>query len=233
MLVSEGSPLRRIPFSIDRKRAAFYDSIRFSLEMYDYSYCRLFNSLYRISLAEVDPLKDFPPLVCFQDAWSVVDSLNRTRVLLRHLPGHKAASLPEREIFLRNTNSVENLRNAIQHLDKEILDLIAARQPIWGTLTWYASYDDTRVNGCSCILVAGSIFSREEYRLENPCGKVVTYPVGLISLTAAGQQLNISDTAEDARKLIEGLNRELLQEFGNLPSRGTDLFVKADMRLGD
>ncbi|MDX6379852.1 MAG: hypothetical protein QOI57_876 [Rubrobacteraceae bacterium] len=72
----------------------------------------------------------------------MVDSLQRLRGLLKQMPGSKNKS-PGLQVFLRNTDMVEDLRNMVQHLNHEIDNLVDQNEPVFGTLSWFTVLDPT------------------------------------------------------------------------------------------
>jgi hypothetical protein len=64
------------------------------------------------------------------DAWALVDTLNRLRVLITRLPGLRSKS-PGAQVIVRALKPVEDLRNAVQHMDGEIGPLSATNLPLW------------------------------------------------------------------------------------------------------
>lgn len=67
-------------------------------------------------------------VAAFQDGWAFVDSINRLRRLLDHMPRMPKNS-PRLQVFSRATTGIETLRNAIQHLDEELAQHKGPAQP--------------------------------------------------------------------------------------------------------
>lgn len=103
--------------------------------MADVSRGRLSGLLRRLSTASA-PL-GVAPVEALTDAWSIIDTVNRFRELLRSCPGLKHNAIYE--LFIRNTAIVEELRDSIQHLNNRELQQVAnaALAPL-GTITWIA-----------------------------------------------------------------------------------------------
>src|SRR4051812_48625137 len=108
MLIGKESPFRSLPSVLDKKQLRMFNGIRYSIQMYDVAYRTLVNALATVD-SQDDVPEDFYPSVLLQ-AWSMVDSANRLRLLLRYTPG-----LPKRDphfkVNFRKLEVVENLRN--------------------------------------------------------------------------------------------------------------------------
>src|SRR5215218_10854064 len=99
MLIGEESPLRSLPSALNKRQLRMLNGIRYSIEMYDIAYRSLLHTLTTID-SEQDNQKDdrsraiFPSVLLH--AWSMVDTANRLRELLKHTPG-----LPRRDPHFR------------------------------------------------------------------------------------------------------------------------------------
>lgn len=84
MIISDGSPLRRLPSELDRRQALFLDGIRYSVEMADLAYTRLRQTLFNLAeqRGSGTSLDHWLFVSAVQDAWSLIDSLHRLRGLL-------------------------------------------------------------------------------------------------------------------------------------------------------
>src|SRR3712207_2666245 len=112
---------RPLPSSILRRQVLFFDAIRASVDMTLLAYVRL-----QSTLASGSHHQHSSSILL--DAWSLVDTLNRLRVLVRAMPRlkHSAAVVS----FLGDLEAVEALRNAVQLLDGEIEKLKDTGYPI-------------------------------------------------------------------------------------------------------
>jgi hypothetical protein len=232
MPIRPDSLLRKLPANLDRRQLLFLDGIRIALEMCELSYTRLVRHL--------DDLTSDPPtspgggarlLEAMQEAWSIVDSVHRLRILLQRLPRLKQRR-PWLQAFYRGTASVGDLRNVVQHFDTEIEDLAKQNAPVWGRLTWFTMSDAAASEGHSCIIVLGSFFQRADV-LINPLGRVMHEPLDLVTLSAGTHEACLSDVVRHSLALIEPLERGLaVDEKGDstgLPSGGSDIMLKATL----
>ncbi len=239
MLIEPQSPLRRIPESLDRREALFFDGIRFTVEMMDIAYRRLADTLHEHAQAQNPAFRQSNPMALpFLDAWSIVDSVNRLRRLLDRLPTIKHKQIPEREVFLRGTETVDEFRNRIQHLDTEMTSITESKEPVWGTISWFTSLDSEiggQVQlGRISLMVSGSIFREpQEFKFINPCGQTIIYPVGLITLSSCGLSLCLTEIHQAVLKVIRALEREFEKRFTDLPKAASDLYASVDLTPND
>ena len=73
----------------------------------------------------------------FLHAWSMIDSVHRLRGLVDSLPGlARRNQSPEFRNFMDKAQTVEQFRDAVQHMDTEIPRSAEAGKAVWGTLSW-------------------------------------------------------------------------------------------------
>ena len=229
LIIGEGSPLRRLPANLDRKQMLFLDGIRYSVNMADLAYSRLQQTLYRLSMNQQHYEGfDLDILSAVQDAWSIVDSFHRLRGLIRQTPGFKQKS-PEMRVFMQHTEKVEDLRNAVQHLNHEIDKLVGANQTVWGSVSWFAVSDPSSKSGQIGLLVAGTVVTSEGHPMVNPVGKPLHSLVDLVTLTAYGHSLNLSNAMRHVERRIESLEDQLKDQFAGLPVAGSELLLVATL----
>jgi hypothetical protein len=118
--VSQESELRRVPANVERRTILFLDGVRYSFQAFEISATRLAHTLNHLSHPK-KPGEDLGELISVAtiDAWSIIDAVHRLRELLEQMPGMKK-NTPERQLFLRRTASVEDLRHYFQHFRTEI-----------------------------------------------------------------------------------------------------------------
>jgi hypothetical protein len=135
MIIEDDSPFHQLPAALNRKQTLFLDGIRYSVEMADLAHSRLQAALLQHtqnveSASEGATGEHYLHTAAFQDAWSIVDSLHRLRGLLSQMPGVKQ-NAPPLQVFRRQTDVVEDLRNGVQHLNHHIDALVAQKLPTW------------------------------------------------------------------------------------------------------
>ncbi len=232
MIVSNDSPLRRLPSQLNHKQTLFLDGIRYSIEMADLAHSRLQRTLCALTFdrdSSENHHLDFISSVL--DAWSIVDSVHRLRALLRQAPGIKQKSSGLR-IFLRRTAHIKDLRNSVQHLNRQIDAMVNQRLPVWGLLSWVA-IDPHGGTGCCCSLIPGTLFPSKGHPLVNPAGKNILVPIDLITLKASGHSVCLSDVMKAVQLLARSAEQELTEQFKNLPRPGADLLICLRVAFSD
>ncbi len=236
MLVSKESPLRKIPYALNRREALFIDGIRFTFEMIDVAYVRLLYILEQITIDE--PFRKAHPMAeAFMEAWSIIDSIHRLRCLINQIPGIKQKELPHRKIFLNKTKDIEEFRHTIQHLNNDIAKLADQNEPAWGTLSWFTITDlfegeggsgnsfQGIKSGCNCLMISGSVVVGKPYKTTLPTEMTFKEKVNLITLKSGGRSLSISDIFEYVKELKEALELYIQRKFKELPDAKTDIYV--------
>jgi hypothetical protein len=239
MLISEQSPLRRIPQSLAPKQIIFYDGLRLTIETLDVAYYRLEANLINIATEEKQPLRGSAMAVALLDAWSIVDSTNRLRNFMEYLPSITKitkSELPERIIFLKDTKIVVRLRNQIQHLEKDLEILAQTDEPVLGTLGWFAiqATEGDRIKTGRCnLLISGTLPPKQRTdSFVNPAGKTFHRGAGLVTLSSLGLSLCITDIIEQVGQMVVGLEREMVKRFE--PSEAvTDVYMRLGVEFGD
>jgi hypothetical protein len=213
VIIDNDSPFRRIPVKTNRKQILFYDGIRYPVEMADLAHDRLRETLYEITQSSTtEPgADDFDYTSAILDAWSIVDSIHRLRSLLYQVPGLKQNS-PALRLFMKKTVEIDNLRNAVQHLNQQIHKIVDLDLPVWGALSWAAMLDSELKSIWSCTLVAGAWFQRKD-PLVNPLGKMFHPPVDLITLDASGCSVCLSEVVRNVEPLVRSLEEVLNEQF--------------------
>lgn len=231
VIIDNNSPFRRVPIQTNRKQILFYDGIRYSVEMADLAHLRLRETLYEIALnttAATAPEADsFDHAAAVLDAWSIVDLIHRLRDLLYQAPGIKQNS-PALHLFTRKTVDIETLRNAVQHLNQQIHQMVAENLPVWGALSWISMPDPEFKSVYSCTLVAGTWFERRE-PLVSPLGKTLSPPVDMITLEASGCSVCLSDVMRSVEALVRSLEVILSEQFKDQPYFGRDSLICAEI----
>ena len=209
----------------------FFDSIRIAVEMAELAYERLTKALEQAAMSAEMSRDDFSRLVplCFLDAWSIVDSTNRLRVLMRRLPNFKQRA-PSLQLFLRRTAGVEPLRNAVQHLNTEIDRLVANNLSVWGTLRWLVVLDANIGSFKGGTLISGTQFG-EMHSLPNLTGIEMHHVVDEVVLTASGSELHLSKTVRAITELASKLEGVLAPQWIDHSTAPSDLLLVADMSI--
>ncbi|HKZ37622.1 MAG TPA: hypothetical protein VJ184_08235 [Chryseolinea sp.] len=198
------------------------------MEIADLSYTRLKETLTFISTHRNRESKEKLPIIpAISDAWSVVDNVSRLRGLITQTPGLKQKS-EYVQLFLRKTSEIESFRNTIQHLNNDLNLFVEENLPVLGVLNWFTVLDKEKQLGCSCSIIAGTIFDHY-VRMENPIGRFVKLPTGMVTLNVGEKSLSLCDTMEAVEKFIRNIEKKLWDRFKDLPQAGGDLVVCLDM----
>ncbi len=226
-IIGEQSPLRRLPSRLDGEQLMYLSGIRYAVEMLDLAYERLKISL--LWLTETEPPYDAPTFTsAFQDAWTMVDSGNRLRVLADRMPQVKKKA-PQHQLLIRGLKPLEDLRHAVQHLDTELQkwkehpDDLA----VWGSLGWVAKPTSVAENHMmACVAVAGAVRRQKGTPIPNPAGRLMTLPVDLVQLTAFGTSVELSDVWTTVETWVGDLESVLTPAFDEEKTLASDMVVK-------
>jgi hypothetical protein len=167
-----------------------------------------------------------------QDAWSIIDSVHRLRGLLRQAPGIKHKS-PGLRLFGQRTAEIEPLRNSVQHLNSQINSIISQNIPVWGVLSWFTMNDPNMRSGLCCSLIAGTTFESKGHLVINPLGKNLSLPVDLITLSASGHTICLSDVMRDVERITRNIEQQLEKQFTNFSQAGSDILICLAMAFGN
>ena len=154
-IISQDSPLRRLPHGLGAKRIVFLDALRVSAEIAGQAYEDLVGEL---RLLGKQPKSDQTRKVrVVRHAWTFVDAVHRFRVVLRQAPGIRHNHVYE--LFMRRTKIVTDMRNKAQHLNRELAGIAKRSQGAYGTLTWVLGAGEHRVPK-PVMLNIGSAYGR-------------------------------------------------------------------------
>ena len=185
--------------ALPRRQVLYLDAIEESVDMAGLAYSRLQRSI--LALA---PGPGGGTAIVL-DAWSLVDVLNRLRVMIEFMPGLKKSSAGVKSLLV-SLAPVEDLRNAVQHLYGEADRIADTGQPIWGSLSWAIPQPDNTVK--VGMWMPGTI-GRVSLPVVNPVGRKIELPVGLIELTAAGKSVSLSEMTYAVARFAERLEPAL------------------------
>jgi hypothetical protein len=225
--LSKDSSLRALPARLDRRQRLFLDGLRLSAEMIFCAYARLWRLLWELSnSASGGPLPEGAHATAMLDAWSIVDGVHRVRELLRMTPLLKR-SAPALEIFRRESQCVDDLRNRVQHLNQEYAAPEGPAGPAWGHLTWVRLIDCGPPElATTYAMVPGAIVGGL-IRLANPIGKTHHGLIDHLELVLAGSSANLSKVTRAVAPLVHHLESfvsDLIRSQGLNPG-GSDTIL--------
>jgi hypothetical protein len=229
MIIEKDSPLRHLPTRLEPKQASFLDGIRFSVDIAELAYARLHSTLLQLALTVEKPDQDTNTLLittAISDAWSIVDSINRLRDLLLRMPGLKRSTAYPLKKFLKNTESIADLRNTVQHLDKEIAQISTKGLPVWGTLSWFTLLNPR--SGRICTIIAGKLIDGT-HPVVNPIGKMITPPIDYVTLTCNELVTNLSAVISELATIMIEFQKIIKKSFGSLETSASDILVSMDI----
>ncbi|MCI0620235.1 MAG: hypothetical protein L0387_00920 [Acidobacteria bacterium] len=143
----------------------------------------------------------------------------------------KKGQSPEFRNFVEKAEAVEELRNAVQHMDSEIHKSAEAGNAVWGTLTWVRPTPEGTIY--TCLLVSGAIMAGGKWSPINPAGLTVTGLLDHVTLTLRDVSVNLSDVMSSLARLVERIEGSLMEAFEAFPDRaGSDLWIALAMQPG-
>lgn len=255
MIIEADSPLRNLPLVLNPRQVLLLDGIRYSAEMADIAYSRLFDTLTYVSKNHNSNEFDFRVFPhSFLDAWSVIDSVNRLRTLLVNLTGYKKILKEESKnrttdgiknevvangndeiitlkIFFEETKKVQLLRNMVQHLEGRLDHVLSLQKTIWGSLDWV--YVDERDEELCHVfkLVAGSITKiKEDY--INPTGDIFHSRLDRITLCAHDLDICLTSLLKMVEKSIRNIEEQIQPQFEIHKKGRGDMLSSIDIRFG-
>jgi hypothetical protein len=227
-VLADDSPLRRLPASLHRKQVLFLDGISLSIDMASIAYQQLYALLLEYSQATGEQQRNrVRDAMIVMNAWSIVDSVNRLRVLAMGTPGLKHG--PAYESFRRSVEDVETLRNAVQHLYGEVETLLQDGRPLWGSLSWLYEASLDAKKGSIFVMIPGTLAVTQDVPAVNPEGREYEVPIGLVELTAAGVTVCFSDVMQAVGRFAVRLERAADAAFAAIPEGATDHIARLDL----
>src|SRR5258707_6361996 len=223
MIIADTSPVRSLPQSLSEPHILLTDGVCYSVDMADFAYGRLAQTL--LGIGQMNGAERHLFSLAFQDAWSLVDSIERLRRLIPHVPIKK--NDPAFELFLRKASEVTELRHAVQHMDNDLRDPERLKSPMWGTLRWVTA-PKANQSAQGFLLVSGSVFDFSEHSFINPVGHAIRVPLDLVTLNLGAQEVNLGEQMTKIVDVVRAMEREFVERYGNETRRGADVFVGVD-----
>ncbi len=226
-IIREKSPFRRLPATLPRRHMLHLDGLRLCAEIVDLAYRRLLTVIRQLTYDCV-PL-DGRQIGAFADAWTIIDSTYRFRLILAATPGLKHNFVFES--FMRFTKAVEDLRHTIQHLNNEVENIANAHQAILGTLTWVAASPTPGAPPSSFLLTVGT-----EYPDKITFGPVVDLEATLasqaidkVAIALSSHRVDLIDPVCRIRSMIRSLETPLAEYGKDKPALGSDRLVRFEL----
>jgi hypothetical protein len=217
VLFADTSPLHAMPGNLHIAQMVVLDGISTSIDAISIAYRSLQAGLLEFNRAmdQHRPPSRTLTVPAVMNAWTVIDAAYRLRLLVPTLRGLKHG--PAVMSLLKSLAPVESFRHVVQHLDQQIPRLLEDCQPVWGSLSW-AYVDGAQASTIRIgLLMPGAARAPMELPLVNPLGKRIEIPIGLVTLSAAGETVCLSDIVSAVRLFAGRLERAVAAAFSSLP----------------
>ncbi|VXA93487.1 hypothetical protein [Maribacter litoralis] len=203
MLVKENSILRHVP-NLQEKQLLTLDSLRFTLEMVDYSYQNILKQI--TSISKDSSQKNYPQL--FHYTWTFLDSIRRFVRLYKLLPTNDG------HLIVKSIENINSPRNTYQHLDERIDEsLISSRRPFYGALKW--TYHDSDANEAfTYVAISGLLYGDpgevkfEDFDKSKPIDPIILETVD----RNKKMDINLSEVYKDIIEVVKNLEEEIAEK---------------------
>ncbi len=224
-MLSADSPLRRLPVDLPRRQVLFTDALRLSAEMAALSFGNLENLLKALVVEKRRDGVKGAAVEAILHAYGVVDAANRFREVLRSFPGLKQNAVFQ--LFIRQTATVESLRDVTQHLNRELHSIGEQQSAALGTITWLGASPNEESPATAWILQPGS-FYRGQVTLGPVIDREARIPVGelrQVHLVTSGVRVDLSDTVQRIRIMITSLEPSVGKHASGKELLGSDVLM--------
>jgi hypothetical protein len=230
-MISNESVFRHLPANLDRKQALYFDGIRHCAEIAELAYGRLKNTLTEISMSTKEHESNGSLFTsAFLDAWSLVDVIDRFRILWISIPNVRPEPPgPGEQSFERLAQPIRDLRNVADHIAQRADYIVAKQGTALGVLGWFTVLKDNPLEGVVCTIVPGTL-QPGSWHVINPAGQKIEFPTGLVHLSAGEFTANLSEQFIQMKGRVEGLEgllqTQLEIQTPGIGSAGTDVLIK-------
>ncbi len=210
----DNSFLRSLPKVLDTNQRMALDMVIYSIDLVEIAMARLRHAGHHM----VSKLPEFDKdprgrRAMYLDAWSLVNSVHDLRTILKKFPGTLEA--PEISKFIEETEIATTLRNKIDHLPGNLLNLRDQKSAsaLFGSLSFvwlYEFRDDGIPTKAKICIVSTGHFHREGERMAaaDPfCIK--ESPVDNFTLNAFKGVVNLSDMARKVAAFGKFMNNSV------------------------
>lgn len=223
-ILTEKAALAHLPDNLVPDQMRCLEAIRFCVEFVDISYARLLGSLRELTTFSNDPSRAVRT-AALHDAWSVIDYTQRLRTLVPRLRKYKARA-PSKQIFLRDTAHLEELRNAAQHVATDLSAIVAGQYCVFGVLTWLTVRNREMEEYTMNTLRMGQLAHTQRVNpvLQLPEDHThMTEDVDYVTLWVGDLSANISDAYRSVAAIARKLEAMAAKQFEGLPSTLNDV----------
>jgi hypothetical protein len=131
----------------------------------------------------------------------------------------------------RCQNQVEAPRNAVQHLDGEIEELLDSGRPAWGSLSWVNMTAPDAKRLSVGLLLPGTLAPTHGVPVVNLLGREIEMPVGLATLTAAGVTVCLSQVVAAVERFSGPLERGAEAAFATIPAGASNVTARRNLPM--
>jgi hypothetical protein len=217
VVFADTSPLHAMPANLHIAQMLVLDGISTSIDAIMIAYRDLQAALleFNRSMDQHRPPSRTLTVPAVMSAWTIIDAAYRLGLIVPRLRGLKHG--PAVKSFLKSVAPVEPFRHVVQHLDARIPELLTNCQSVWGSLSW--AYVESSQAGTIRVglLMPGAARAPLELPLVNPLGKRFEVPIGLVTLSAAGETVCLSDVVLAVRRFGARLEQAVAAAFSTLP----------------
>jgi hypothetical protein len=230
-LIPDSSPLYRHPEDLNRRDRLILDGIRYSVEITELAFRRLEETLKTISQFSGGTLSPGAFASTLADSWTIIDSVNRLRDLVRLLVRLRANEPDYVKEFISQTEVAWKMRDGVQHMGKKLDKLLSLKRPPWGTVSWVTLEEGYPTRGLIHLLIPGS-FQRGRYPVPNPAGESFRAFQGLITLKAYGFSVRIVDLVQAVAVFITRFQTMLSKQFQDFPHAAAEVYIRMEFEFG-
>jgi len=224
-MISQDSPLRRLPHGLGAKQIVFLDALRVSAEIAGQAFDDLLDELRVLAMGpESGKPRNFVRVI--RHTWTFVDAVHRFRAVLQQTPRIKHNHVYE--LFMRRTEPVTEMRNVAQHLNQALAGIAERSQGAYGTLTWVVGTGEGRVPkpmmlniGTTYGRVVGPVVDFEEW--------LPVAEIRRVRLELADRLLILSDAHEHLLSMVRSLEAPVANLAKGKPLHGSDQFINFDL----
>ena len=200
MIIHKESILNKLPSEkLNEKEIILFESIVHLVTTLNISYDRLKSML----LKNADDLAEELLMI---DVWHIIDTSHRLRCILEKTPGIKKNE-PWFQLTLRKLQKTEDIRNFIQHYNREIDSLLTNVKPLLGHLSWYEDINDKEFKVVT--IIPGNIRKFQGLGVVNPAGRLIRDKIDLITFYIGNCKISLSDIFYQLIEFIVGIEKHI------------------------
>lgn len=202
-LINDTCILKNLPLGLGKRQTLILDTLRFLMEMVDYSYSQLENNLLQISKS--DGKRNTP--ATFGYIWSIIDNAIRIVNISKKLPWE----FPD-QVF-GHLYYLKDFRNTFQHIEDRIDEsLLKTQSPFLGVVTWTYLDLDTKefklVQLISGNLLHGPNAEQTVPNLEHSNNELNSICLHTVNRKGEKIKCDISEIIQNLKRLVCELEKQ-------------------------